>query len=283
MADAPKKDKKKKKGKDKGKKGNEAKPEPEPDPAPAPLPAPVPEPTREEAAPLADTDPSFASVRFSHLRQHLKETGAEERLASCVQKLLGAEELPWNPYPTLTRLLRREEMLMSLSLSKDSAVSGPSLWRESQLHVTEHSALDSHLARLPEVGAGWRALTPMLDNASLRAAVGGLAASELLKADSKTADVSGQRFAVKSGCSLSGDHMFAGRLVRYPCGIDLYEHVQARRQPPAVPSSFAPAHSTVRSTAPPSHGTLKSTALPRRVPLSSPPRACAGPRPGVPA
>ena len=101
----------------------------------------------------ARADPKLTSVA-ARLRVHLKETSAEQRLARCVQKLLeqrsSLESLP-NAHSTFATS-------MSLSLSNSSAAGGPSIWRESRLHVTQHSALDQHLAD-SELGAVWRALT----------------------------------------------------------------------------------------------------------------------------
>ena len=180
-----------------------------------------------ESEPERESSSSFASIRSWRLRQHLRETRAEDRLTMCVQKLLSAEEIPWNPYPTLARLLRREEMLMEISLS-DGPVSPVSLWRESQPHSVHHSALDFHLARLPEVGAAWRPLTPMLDCESLKTIVGCLSASRMLEGSMRPADPESPLFAVRSVCTLAGDHVFAGKqLVRFPRTIELREIVQA--------------------------------------------------------
>ena len=169
----------------------------------------------------------FAGVRSQRLRQHLRETDAEERLARCVQKLLGSEELPWNPYPTLARLLRREEMLMALSLSEEGPCPvGP--WRESLPHPAQHSALELHLASLPGLGVAWRPMAPMLDLDSLKAIVGGLAATRMLEGCARAVEsAADSAFTIRSVCTLTGSHVFAGKhLVRYPRGIELRECVQ---------------------------------------------------------
>ena len=97
-------------------------------PAAPPPPLPPPEPPAEApalalpsspeyeipyAAPPPDTvSPldSFASVRLTRARELLVKADVERRIARCVDALLGADELPMNPYPTLARLLRLEEL-----------------------------------------------------------------------------------------------------------------------------------------------------------------------------
>ena len=69
--------------------------------APAPATAAVP-PSEHES----EAGSEFDAVRLRRLRDFLQETDVENRLAGCVEQMLSGEELPWNPYPSLVRLLR---------------------------------------------------------------------------------------------------------------------------------------------------------------------------------
>ena len=50
----------------------------------------------------SEAGPEFDAVRLRRLRDFLQETDVENRLASCVEQMLSGEELPWNPYPSLS-------------------------------------------------------------------------------------------------------------------------------------------------------------------------------------
>ena len=125
-------------------------PAPPPPPARTPTPAPSEHPSEDGAG--------FDAVRLRRLRAFLKETDVEARLCGCVEDLLRVDELPWNPYPSLARLLRKEETrLMLWARPAEAAKQLHGAWREAGLQA---SSLDPHLSKLNSHCVAWRSLAP---------------------------------------------------------------------------------------------------------------------------
>lgn len=190
------------------------------------------EPQKPPTPPLPPRDDDVTVARGARIATLLAKTDAEGRLARCVDTLLGADELPWNPFPTLARLARREEMALSLELAaspgdaREAKQRQRGLWREGT-SGTAPSTLDPQLMKLGRSGAGWRLLMPMLDGESVKASAAALASSQLLAgAAAHPVSTTEGSFSVRSVCSLLGGHAFAGRLVAHPRTIFVREHVQ---------------------------------------------------------
>ena len=186
-----------------------------------------------EPLPAIESLPSdhFSVARMERLREHLSAADVERRISKCVETLLSNPELPVNPFPPLTRLLRIEELDVAL-VQQEEQLPAPMrqnankraamLWREGELQT---STLDGQLAVLPKVGAAWRPLAPLVDADSARATIAGLAScSQLLASTSRPVG----SFTVKTCVALTGAHAFAGRLLARPRTVELLEHVQVR-------------------------------------------------------
>ena len=172
----------------------------------------------------------FDAVRLRRLRDFLHETGVENRLASCVEQMLSGEELPWNPYPSLVRLLRQEETKMMLW-------SKPHAARE-ELHAAwlttglQASALDTHLSILSSHCVAWRSLAPLVDPEAIKTVVGQLASTPLLTPLTRTEARESGDLQLKACTALAGAHAFGGRFgTYYPAGVQLREHFQVRGVP----------------------------------------------------
>ena len=179
---------------------------------------------------------SFAAVRLKRARAQLEKADVERRIARCVDALLGADELPMNPFPTLARLLRQEELAISLQMATANAAAGGAggaggaaarrgFWRDGD---AVSSDLDAQLVRLPHHGAVWRPLAPAVDGQAIRELASALASSSLLASGTRTTATQQGSFTLKSCCAVTGGHAFSGRLVAHPRTLELREHVQVR-------------------------------------------------------
>ena len=122
-------------------------------------------------------------MRLRRLRAFLKETDVEARLCGCVEDLLRVDELPWNPYPSLARLLRKEETrLMLWARPAEAAKQLHGSWREAGLQA---SSLDPHLSKLNSHCVAWRSLAPLVDAEAVKTLVGQLASTPLLASVSR--------------------------------------------------------------------------------------------------
>ena len=207
------------------------------DPAPPPAPpdkAPLPVTAAELTCEVLPEDSvaldAFASLRQERVRQQLTGADVERRISRCVDTLLSAEELPMNPFPTLVKLLRPEELAVALETAaserqRQRGISRRGLWREADAQTSQ---MASHLARLPSLGASWRPIAPMLDGDSISSLAMALVNSTLLLSSNRTVSTAQGTFTVKSCCALTGAHAFAGRLVAHPRTLEMREHVQVR-------------------------------------------------------
>ena len=165
---------------------------------------------------------------------------SERRVAACVDQLLGAAELPANPFPALAKLLRRQELEVALgdtpaleaTADKPSADGARSsskartavFWRDGY----ESSSADAQLALLPGFGAAWKGLAGMLDGPAIRALAASLESTQLLASAARAINTAQGTFTIKSCCALTGAHVFAGRVLSHARTIEIHEHVQVR-------------------------------------------------------
>ena len=177
---------------------------------------------------------SFAAIRLKRARAQLEKADVERRIARCVDALLGSDQLPLNPFPTLARLLRQEELAISLQMAVPKAAAGAAgggaaarrgFWRDGD---AVSSDLDAQLVRLPIHGAIWRPLAPIVDGEAVRGLASALANSLLLASGTRTTATPQGPFSIKSCCAVTGGHAFSGRLVAHPRTLELREHVQVR-------------------------------------------------------
>ena len=157
----------------------------------------------------------------------LTSADVERRVARCMDRLLGASELPLNPFPTLAKLLRHEELAAALEQNEtqSTTTARARLWREADLQT---SRVDGQLALLPRHGAAWRPLAPLVDGEAIRALAAALAGSQLLAGATHTVSTPQGAFSTKSSCCLSGAHALASRLIAFPRTVEVREHVQVR-------------------------------------------------------
>ena len=181
-----------------------------------------------------DGDQSYAAVRRRTLKAHIRDSDVERKLTECVQKLLSFAELPANPYPSLVRLMRREEaeeLLWPSGRHLARKAVKASLWREQGL---QSAVVDRawRLSKLPRFGVAWRSLAPLLDGESLKELNGQLASTGLIAKSASSSEfgaAAGQGdLAIKACCAIGGEHMMAGRLVRYPRTVELVELVHVK-------------------------------------------------------
>ena len=189
------------------------------------------EPPIDQAA--ADGD-EFTGARLRRVREQLTAADVERRIASCVDTLLGAAELPVNPFPPLAKLLRREELAVELgqphgTKPSDAAPHGKraraNLWREGEL---VSSQADSQLALLPRMGAAWKPLAGIIDSEAVSALAAGLEPTQLLAGTARAVNTPSGTFTVKTCCSITGAHAFAGRVLAHARTVELREYVQVR-------------------------------------------------------
>ena len=173
-------------------------------------------------------------MRRRTLKAHIRDSDVERKLTECVQKLLSFAELPANPYPSLVRLMRREEaeeLLWPSGRHLARKAVKASLWREQGL---QSAVVDRawRLSKLPRFGVAWRSLAPLLDGESLKELNGQLASTGLIAKSASSSEfgaAAGQGdLAIKACCAIGGEHMMAGRLVRYPRTVELVELVHVK-------------------------------------------------------
>ena len=184
----------------------------------------------------------FASTRLKLMRQLLQTADVERRVARAVDAVLGADELPVNPFPTMAKLLRVDELAVAQQQSNlpakagggraaAAAVGSRSLWREGEAPASQ---LNSQLVNLARQGAVWRAIAPMCDAERIHNLATALSCSPLLASGTRTVALSGSRllemksFSIRNCCSFTGAHAFGGRLVARPRTLELRDHVQVR-------------------------------------------------------
>ena len=178
----------------------------------------------------SEAGPEFDAVRLRRLRDFLQETDVENRLASCVEQMLSGEELPWNPYPSLVRLLRQEETKMMLWSKKHAAREE---LHKAMLTTGHHSSeLDTHLSILSPHCVAWRSLAPLVDPEAIKTVVGQLASTPLLAPLDRTEARESGDLQLKACTALAGAHAFGGRFGTYhPDGVQLREHFQVKGLP----------------------------------------------------
>lgn len=197
-------------------------------------------------ATVADED-QFAAARMRRVRDLLRASEAERRIASCVDQLLGADELPANPYPALAKLLRKHELevdqmfgqddgtgAQQISDARSSPTKSPAkaskarslLWRENEV---SNSQADALIGLLPRHGAAWKGVAGMVDGHAAYALFAALEGTQLLAATARAINTSQSSFTVKSCCALTGAHAFSGRVIaRNARTVEIQEHVQVR-------------------------------------------------------
>ncbi len=181
----------------------------------------------------------FASTRLKLVHRLLQTSDVERRIARALDVLLGADELPINPFPTIAKLLRVDELAVTQQQEASApaksgggraaaaAVGNRSIWREGE---SPASQLNSQLVRLASKGAAWRAIAPMCDAERIHDLVTALASSPLLASGTRSVGppVTQNSFSLKNCCAFTGAHAFAGRLVARPRTMELRDHVQVR-------------------------------------------------------
>lgn len=206
-------------------------------------------------ADLSPSDDTFLAVRMKTLREYLTRTDLERRMARCTDTLLSAAELPVNPFPTLARLLRHEELALALQLEASSSsgkgASHRHLWRETDLHMAQS---DHQLALVPRIGAVWRSIAPLLDGDALRYVAAGLAGSHVLTGAARSVNTPQGNFTIKSVCALSGAHVYGGRMIPYARTIEVREHVQVRGPASRLDAALAAFAEHICATAVALHG-----------------------------
>ncbi len=211
--------------------------QPRPDePLPAREDPPVYKPPDDEE--LSKVTDRLTAARATQMRQLLARTDAERRLTRCVDMVLSNDELPWNPFPLLARLVRREEMALVLEQKQQAdahaaaaargANASRALWREGGNPSAPPELAKLEVAKLLKGwgGAAWRLIAPMVDAEAIKELSVALGSSQLLSGTAaRTVQTSDGNFTVKSVCSLAGGHAFGGRLVPRPRTIIVREHV----------------------------------------------------------
>ena len=163
----------------------------------------------------------FAATRAQLLREYFEKTRVEECVATCVDTLLKSPELPWNPFPALARLIRHEEMRFALGPFDKTL----GLEQSARLRRSES---DPRLVHLPDGGACWLDLGPLVDAGVVQRVSGQLASTELLLAFSRAIDTSVGTVHVQAATAIGGSQLFAPRLVRSPSQYELHECFHAR-------------------------------------------------------
>ena len=169
----------------------------------------------------------FAVIRQRHVRQQLAANDIERRIGRCVDALLSAAELPANPFPPLVKMLRQEELSMTeqVTFLPAQGTVKRGLWRGG---AAQPSQLNANISRISPYGAAWRPLAPLVGSEHVQITAAGLASSSLLASVTRVVNTEDGAFSLKTCCSVTGSHTFAGRILSRPRTLELREHVQVR-------------------------------------------------------
>jgi hypothetical protein len=176
---------------------------------------------------------SFEGVRAREVHRYMAQHRVEEKLAICLTAVLGEPQLRWSPYPSVVRMLRRQEMRSSASWPQtdtERARLGQRAWDESA--STLRSGLETRLNILRPLGACAAELAPLIDPRALERLQRQLQPTGLLDAfvDSVALPEGGE-LHLSASSAIGGSALWAPRLVGRARALEVCEHLSASGPP----------------------------------------------------
>jgi len=187
----------------------------------------------------ADEAGGFAGFRARHVRGYMTQHNLEEKLSVCVREVLSERQLRWSPYPSVVRMLRREEVRSSSSWPQtdvERARLGLRTWVEPERVV--RSGLEARLCVLPHGGACLAELAPLIDPSSLERLQQQLQPTGLLDSFSQRVQLEGGELQVTATSAIGGSALWAPRLVARPQTLEVAEHFSATGPPGAAEAAL---------------------------------------------
>lgn len=194
---------------------------------------------------------SFEGVRAREVHRYMVQHRVEEKLATCLTAVLGEPHLRWSPYPSVVRMLRREEMCSSASWPQtDTARArlGQRAWDESASML--RSGLETRLNILRPHGACAAELAPLIDPTALERLHRQLQPTGLLDAFVDSVGLpDGGELHLSASSAIGGSALWAPRLVGRPRALEVCEHLSATGPPGSASAALDALQARIVGTA----------------------------------
>lgn len=199
----------------------------------------------------AEAAGGFAGARARQLRQYFEIHRVEERLSSCVQAVLSELHLRWSPYPSVIRMLRREEMCSSHGWPQndlDRRQYSQRIWDEPS--NVARCGMDSRLVQLSPHGACSAELVPVIDPTALERAQQLLQPTGLIAAFNDRIAVRGSadQLLVNATSAVGVSGLWAPRLMGQVPAIEVFEHFSTAGPPDSLEVALEALQTRITST-----------------------------------